>query len=142
MQVQPYLDFGGRFDEAMAFYGKVMGAKVTFLMRYKEAPEGQPQPSAAWADKVMHANIQIGDSQIMASDGREGQTPAFSGFMMSVGDVPNAECRRPADLQRAGRRWPGIHAVSENVLGRGLRDACRQVRHDVDGELRALMQDE
>ncbi|HBD36414.1 MAG TPA: VOC family protein, partial [Cupriavidus sp.] len=25
MQVQPYLDFGGRFDEAMAFYGKVMG---------------------------------------------------------------------------------------------------------------------
>lgn len=94
MQVQPYLDFGGRFDEAMAFYGKVMGAQVTFLMRYKEAPEGQPQPSAAWADKVMHANIQIGDSQIMASDGREGQTPAFSGFMMSVGDVPNAEGQR------------------------------------------------
>ncbi|HBD36415.1 MAG TPA: VOC family protein, partial [Cupriavidus sp.] len=67
---------------------------VTFMMRYKDAPEGQPKPSPAWAEKVMHANIQVGDSQFMASDGREGQTPAFSGFMMSVGDVPNAEGQR------------------------------------------------
>lgn len=95
MQVQPYLDFGGRFDEAMAFYGQVLGAKVTFLMRYKDTPPGNGEaPSPTWAEKVMHANVQIGDSQIMASDGREGQTPAFSGFMLSVGYVPNAEGKR------------------------------------------------
>jgi PhnB protein len=95
MQVQPYLDFGGRLDEALAFYGKVLGAQVTFLTRFGDAPAGQqPQPSPAWAGKVMHANIQIGNNQIMASDGREGQTPAFSGFMMSVGDVPHAEGER------------------------------------------------
>jgi PhnB protein len=94
MQVQPYLDFGGRLDEALAFYGKVMGAKVMFLTRYKDAPEGQFQISPAWAGKVMHASIQIGDNVVMASDGREGQTPAFSGFMLSIGDVPLAEGER------------------------------------------------
>lgn len=103
MQVQPYLDFGGRFDEAMAFYGQVLGAKVTFLMRYKDTPPGGGEtPSAAWAEKVMHANVQIGDSQIMASDGREGQTPAFSGFMLSVGYVPNAEGKRIFDALSEG----------------------------------------
>lgn len=103
MQVQPYLDFGGRFDEAMAFYGQVMGAKVTFLMRYKDTPPGGGEPpSAAWAEKVMHANVQIGDSQIMASDGREGQTPAFSGFTLSVGYVPNAEGKRIFDALSEG----------------------------------------
>jgi len=103
MQVQPYLDFGGRFDEAMAFYGQVMGAKVTFLMRYKDTPPGGGEPpSAAWAEKVMHANVQFGDSQIMASDGREGQTPAFSGFMLSVGYVPNAEGKRIFDALSEG----------------------------------------
>lgn len=94
MQVQPYLNFGGRFDEAMAFYDKVLGARVTFLMRYKDMPPGEQQTPAEWADKVMHANIQIGDSQIMASDGMQGQTPPFSGFTMSVSGVPNAEGER------------------------------------------------
>ncbi|KWR87544.1 VOC family protein [Cupriavidus sp. IDO] len=93
MQVQPYLNFGGRFDEALAFYGKVLGAKVTFMMRYKEAPGDQPI-SEEWKEKVMHANIQIGENQIMGSDGRQGQTPAFSGFTMSVGAVPEAEGAR------------------------------------------------
>ncbi|MGO4765394.1 VOC family protein [Cupriavidus sp. 2KB_3] len=104
MQVQPYLDFGGRFDEAMAFYGKVLDAKVTFLMRYKEAPPGEAPASPAWGDKVMHANIQIGDSQIMASDGREGEPYPFSGFMLSVGYVPNAEGKRIFEALAEGGR--------------------------------------
>lgn len=103
MQVQPYLDFGGRFDEAMAFYGQVLDAKVTFLMRFKDTPPGGGEPPPpTWAEKVMHANVQIGDSQIMASDGREGHTPAFSGFMLSVGYVPNAEGKRIFDALSAG----------------------------------------
>jgi len=103
MQVQPYLDFGGRFDEAMAFYGKALGAKVTFVMRYKDAPPEQPLDEA-WKEKVMHANIQIGDNQIMASDGRQGQTPAFSGFSLSVGAVSEAEGARIfKDLSEGGQ---------------------------------------
>lgn len=93
MQVQPYLDFGGRFDEALAFYGKVLGAKVTFLMRNREAP-GEFPIAEEWKEKVMHANIQIGDTQLMGSDGRQGEKTAYSGFSLSVSDVPVDEGAR------------------------------------------------
>ncbi|TXI79073.1 MULTISPECIES: VOC family protein [unclassified Cupriavidus] len=94
MDVQPYLNFGGRFDEAMAFYGKVLGASVTFLMRFKDTPQGDHPTAPEWADKVMHANVTIGNNQIMASDGMMGEAPAFAGFSMSVSGVPKAEGER------------------------------------------------
>ncbi len=42
MQVNPYLFFDGRCDEALAFYQKALGAEVTGLMRFKEAPDPAP----------------------------------------------------------------------------------------------------
>ena len=42
MQVQPYLFFEGRCEEAIEFYRKALGAEVTMLMRFKESPEPQP----------------------------------------------------------------------------------------------------
>ncbi|WP_414451317.1 VOC family protein [Burkholderia sp. 22PA0099] len=70
MQVQPYLFFGGRCDEAIAFYRSAIGAEVQMLMRFKDAPPNPGQPiDPASADKVMHANLRIGESQLMCSDG-------------------------------------------------------------------------
>ena len=37
MQVQPYLAFEGRCEEAIEFYKKAVGAKVEMLMRFKDA---------------------------------------------------------------------------------------------------------
>ncbi len=39
MQVQPYLFFDGRCEEAVEFYRKALGAQVTMLMRFKESPD-------------------------------------------------------------------------------------------------------
>ena len=39
MQIQPYLFFEGRGEEAIEFYKKTLGAKVEMLMRLKEAPD-------------------------------------------------------------------------------------------------------
>lgn len=70
MQVQPYLTFYGRADEALQFYEKALGAKTMFKMHFKDAP---PNPdytiTPEMADKVMHASFTIGDSMIMCSDG-------------------------------------------------------------------------
>jgi PhnB protein len=56
MQVQPYLFFDGRCEEAVEFYRRALGAEVTMLMRFKDSPEphepGMVPPGAA--DKVMH----------------------------------------------------------------------------------------
>ena len=68
MKVQPYLNFNGRAEEAMAFYKQAIDAKGTFLMRCKEAPEGPPV-DADKADKIMHAEFTVGESTIMCSDG-------------------------------------------------------------------------
>ena len=38
MQVQPYLFFDGRCEEAIEFYKKTLGAEVMMLMRFKESP--------------------------------------------------------------------------------------------------------
>ena len=39
MQIQPYLYFDGRCEEAIEFYRKTLGAEVTMLMRFKESPD-------------------------------------------------------------------------------------------------------
>ena len=39
MQVQPYLFFDGRCEEAIEFYRSALGAEVTMLMRFKDSPE-------------------------------------------------------------------------------------------------------
>ena len=46
MLVQPYLNFNGRCDEALAFYQKALGAKVEMLMRFADSPD----PAAAGRD--------------------------------------------------------------------------------------------
>lgn len=90
--VQPYLFFEGRCDEALAFYQRVLGAKVEALLRFKDNPEPAANPPTA-ADKVMHCNFRVGDTQLMASDGNCAGKPNFQGFSLclNVAEVPGAE---------------------------------------------------
>jgi len=91
MQIQPYLFFDGRCDEALAFYQKALGAKVEMLMRFKENPSPAANPPGS-DDKVMHSCIRIGDAAVMASDGNCAGKPSFQGFSLSLTakDVPEA----------------------------------------------------
>jgi PhnB protein len=90
MQVQPYLFFEGRADEAIEFYKKTLGAKVEMVMRFKDAPD-QSMISPGSADKVMHAAIKIGDTTVLASDGRNSGNPNFQGFSLTVYPKDEAE---------------------------------------------------
>ncbi|MDE3098256.1 MAG: VOC family protein [Verrucomicrobiota bacterium] len=83
--IQPYLFFDGKCEEAIEFYKRALGAHVNMLMRYKESPE-KPPPGCAPADsnKIMHAQFQIGQTVIMASDGRATGNPKFEGFALSL----------------------------------------------------------
>jgi len=91
MQIQPYLFFDGRCDEALAFYQKALGAKVEMLMRFKENPSPAANPPGS-DDKVMHSCMRIGDAAVMASDGNCAGKPSFQGFSLSLTakDVPEA----------------------------------------------------
>jgi PhnB protein len=93
MQVQPYLFFDGRCEEALEFYKRALGAEVQMLMRFKDNPETQANPTDA-GDKIMHTSFRIGDSTVMASDGRCQGQPSFQGFALSLTASNDAEAER------------------------------------------------
>ena len=96
MQVQPYLFFDGRCEEAIEFYRTTLGAEVMMLKRFNESPEpqqpGMCPPGAE--NKVMHACFRIGDTELSASDGQCGGQPTFKGFSLSLTAINEAEAGR------------------------------------------------
>ena len=96
MQVQPYLFFDGRCEEAIEFYRTTLGAEVTMLMRFKDAPKDEAAPGEECAgpvaspDHVMYSNLRIGDTAVMASDGLPPGEAGFKGFSLSL-SVPDGD---------------------------------------------------
>ncbi len=90
MQVQPYLFFDGRCDEALEFYKKAVGAKVGMLMRFKDSPD-PTMCNPGSENKVMHSQFQIGDTTVLASDGRNQGQPKFDGFALTIAATDEAE---------------------------------------------------
>jgi PhnB protein len=95
MNVQPYLSFEGRAQEAMDFYTSAIGAKVDAVLHFKDAPpEMQAQMSPESKNKVMHAAFHIGDTQVMATDGRCTGKAAFSGISLTINAGSDAEAEK------------------------------------------------
>ena len=86
MHIQPYLFFNGRCEEAVEFYKRVLNAEVIAMLRFSDnpAPEGQCMVPPGSEDKVMHMCMRIGDSTVMASDGRCTGEPGFQGFALTL----------------------------------------------------------
>jgi PhnB protein len=93
MQVQPYLFFEGRCEEAVEFYRRALGAEVEMLMRFKDSPDPTMVPPNA-GDKVMHMSFRIGETAVLASDGRCQGRPSFQGFSLSLTVPHDAEAER------------------------------------------------
>jgi PhnB protein len=98
MQIQAYLFFDGRCEEAIDFYRATLGAEVEMLMRFKDNPEPGQQGCAGGApppgDKVMHASFRIGDTTVLASDGLCQGQPSFQGFSLALTARNEAEADR------------------------------------------------
>jgi PhnB protein len=93
MQVQPYLFFDGKCDEALEFYKKAVGANPTMLMRFKDAPD-KSMITPGTENKVMHAQVEIGDAKVLMSDGRcQGKTN-FQGFGLAISAKTEAEAEK------------------------------------------------
>jgi len=96
MQVQPYLFFDGRCEEAVKFYRSALGAEVVMLMRFKDSPESPPPGMVppGGENKIMHAALRVGDAMVLASDGRCSGQPSFQGFALSLTASDEAEANR------------------------------------------------
>ena len=92
-QVQPYLFFDGRCEEAVNFYRTTLGAEVVMVMRFKENPEPGMSPPGA-GEKIMHMSFRVGDTTLLASDGECGGRAKFQGFSLTL------SVKTPADADR------------------------------------------
>ena len=96
MQIQPYLFFEGRAEEAAEFYKSKLGAEVKMLMRNKDSPEKPPPgmlPPGS-ENKVMHMELRIGDATVFLSDGSNKGKPSFQGFSLSLTVRDDAEAKK------------------------------------------------
>ena len=66
MQLHTYLNYGGNCEDAFKFYEKHLGGKITMLMRHGDQPGGQTPPG--WADKVLHARMSLGGTELLGAD--------------------------------------------------------------------------
>ena len=94
MQISPYLFFDGRAEEALNFYRDAIGADVMMVLRWKDSPDPQMVPPGGDPNKVMHARFRVGDTTVMASDGRCQGQPAFLGFALNITAKDAAEAAR------------------------------------------------
>jgi PhnB protein len=93
MQLHPYLYFDGRCDAAIAFYRAALGARQVARMRFRDAPEPVPVPPEM-AEKVMHAELEIGGATLLLSDGRGAGGEGFRGFSLTLTVADEAEADR------------------------------------------------
>jgi PhnB protein len=91
VEVNNYLFFSGRCDEALAFYQQHLSADIKFLIRFNETPEPMPEGvlQPGFENKVMHAEFSIGNVWVMASDGCN-DVEKFSGFRIAL-NVPGED---------------------------------------------------
>jgi|SRR5689334_19941290 PhnB protein len=101
MQVQPYLSFEGRCEEAINFYKSAVGAEVVMMMRFKEAPD-QSMMTPGTGDKILHAALRVGDSTVLASDGQCMGKAVFQGITLSLTASNDAEAKRLFDALANG----------------------------------------
>ena len=86
MQVQAYLNFDGRCEEALEFYRKALGAEVSALMKFKDSPEpcGEGGMPPGTENKVMHSMFRVGETMLMASDCHCKGQPKFEGISLAL----------------------------------------------------------
>jgi PhnB protein len=102
-QLNTYLFFDGTCADAMRFYERTLGGKLT-LMTHAESPMAAQTPPGS-ADRIMHARLDFDGGMLMASDSMVGQPyEGMKGFSLSLIYPTAAEGRRLFDaLAQDGR---------------------------------------
>jgi PhnB protein len=67
MRLNTFLNYGGNCEAALRFYEEHLGGKITLLMRRAEQPD-QPVKWPGWEKTVQYATMDLGETELMASD--------------------------------------------------------------------------
>ncbi|MGZ3542024.1 MAG: VOC family protein, partial [Vulcanimicrobiaceae bacterium] len=94
MQLQPYIFFYGRCEEALEFYKKALGGAYEVLY-VKDSPVADQMPTD-FRDKVMHASFTAPGIAFLASDGREAKAidPEAGNISLALSVTDSAQGER------------------------------------------------
>jgi PhnB protein len=82
-QLDVYLFFDGTCADAMRFYERTLGGKLT-LMTHAESPMAAQTPPGS-ADRILHARLDLDGRLLMASDSMVGEPyEGMKGFSLSL----------------------------------------------------------
>jgi PhnB protein len=101
MELNPYLTFNGRCEEALKFYEKHLGGKIERSMTYGQTPMAS-QVKPDWQNKIIHARMTVGGTVLMASDAAPEYYKTPEGISISL------NIKDPAEADRV------FQALSEN----------------------------
>ena len=95
-QLDAYLFFDGTCADAMRFYERTLGGKLTLLTHADSPMAAQTPPESA--NRIMHARLDLGARQLMASDTMVGHPyEGMHGFSLSLIYPTAAEAKRVFD---------------------------------------------
>lgn len=83
MQLNLYLYFNGNCEEAFKYYEKNLGGKIEVMLTNEGSPAADHIPSD-WNNKILHARMKLGNTELMASDAPPGYFEPQHGFSASL----------------------------------------------------------
>ncbi len=92
MRLNPYISFNGQCAAAFAFYEQVFGGKAR-MQTFGETPMKDQVP-ADWRDKIIHAQLDIGNMALMGSDAPPPHYAAPRGFNVSISVASPTDAER------------------------------------------------
>ena len=100
MKLYTYLNYGGNCRQAFEFYVQHLGGKMTALTTHGEM--GDPNVPPDWKDAVLHARMEIGDTQLLGADVPPDRfQPMRSAYLTLIVDS-SAEAERIYNLLKDG----------------------------------------
>jgi PhnB protein len=96
MQLEPYLLFDGKCEEALNFYKEIFGGQIEGLSHWSEMPKDAAGPPVTpeTANRVMHANFKGPGFSFMASDATPGKVYGEGPISLSIATTDLAEAER------------------------------------------------
>jgi PhnB protein len=101
MKLNAFLNFGGNCEQALRFYEQHLGARITMMMRRAEQPD-QPATWPGWEQSIQFATMELGETQMMASDVPPDRFQPMRSVYMSLTLDSVAEAERTWNLLSDG----------------------------------------
>lgn len=105
--LNPYLNFDGTADKAIALYERALGAKTEMIMRFGDVQGADV--AAEHRNRVMHATLNVAGNKIMISDGQPGHSVTSS-------TAVHVALHFSGDLDDVGRKFDALAQGGEVTM--------------------------